>query len=60
MSRLLQNKINNDTEIIRLRMDVEDLVNSIDSISEDIFNEEAAKLKLAIDKRINYLTSLEE
>lgn len=60
MSRLLQNKINNDPEIIRLRMDVEDLINSIDSIDDEIFDKEASRLKKAIDKRIEFIMLKEE
>lgn len=55
MSRELQNVINNDHEIIRLRMDVEDLINAAESYSDKIFQEEACRLESAINKRIEII-----
>lgn len=55
MSREIQDKINSDREIIDLRMQAEDLINSMERITDDEFTRESKRITDAIDRRIGEL-----
>ncbi len=47
--------INSDREIIDLRMQAEDLINNIESFSDEDFRNEAQRIEKEIDDRISIL-----
>lgn len=52
-------KINSDRVVIDLRMQSEDLINNIESFSEEQFKQEAKRIENEIDKRIQELLAVE-
>lgn len=48
-------KINSDREVISLRMEAEDLINDREYMDEAIFNSESARIKNAIEQRLQFL-----
>lgn len=55
MSRKLINIINSDPEINKFRMKAEELINSMEELSDEEFQAEASKIKNEIDRRIDEL-----
>lgn len=55
MTRKDLQTINNDREIIDLRMQAEDLINNVESFSDEDFRNEAQRIERAIDDRIAFL-----
>lgn len=53
MGREILKKIDNDKEIIQLRMESEDLINNYDFMAKDDFQKEAKRIEAAIDNRIS-------
>lgn len=55
MTRKDLQTINNDREIIDLRMQAEDLINNVESLSDEDFRNEAQRIEKEIDDRIAVL-----
>lgn len=55
MTRKINTIINSDREIIDLRIDAEDLINNMESLTEDEYNKMAQDIKTKIDARISFL-----
>lgn len=55
MTREDWDKINADREIISLRMEAEDLINDREYMDETMFDSESARIKNAIEQRLQYL-----
>lgn len=55
MDRKTMQIINSDKEIVELRMQSEDLINSIDNLSPEDFEKEAKRIKEMIDRRTSIL-----
>lgn len=55
MTRKDLEMINSDREIIDLRMQSEDLINNIESFSDEDFKNEAQRIEKEIDDRISVL-----
>lgn len=51
MDRATAQKINNDPQIVRLRLQVEDLVNGMEHMSEEEYNIQSKHLDEALTKR---------
>lgn len=51
MDRATADKINNDSQIVKLRLQIEDLINGIDSLSEEEFTAETQKIEAEISRR---------
>ncbi len=51
MNRATADKINNDPQIVKLRLQVEDLINGIDSLSEEEFTAATQRIESEISKR---------
>ncbi|QIK60651.1 hypothetical protein G7050_12745 [Dysgonomonas sp. HDW5A] len=55
MTRKDLQTINSDREIIDLRMQAEDLINNVESLSDEDFRNEAQRIEKEIDDRIAVL-----
>lgn len=55
MTRKDLQTINSDREIIDLRMQAEDLINNVESLSDEDFRNEAQRIEKEIDDRIGVL-----
>nr|WP_297169555.1 hypothetical protein [uncultured Dysgonomonas sp.] len=55
MTRKDLQTINNDREIIDLRMQAEELINNVESLSDEDFRNEAKRIEKEIDDRIAVL-----
>ncbi|MBD8347019.1 hypothetical protein [Dysgonomonas sp. HGC4] len=55
MTRKDLENINKDKEIIQLRMQSEDLINNVESLSDEDFRNEALRIEKEIDDRISIL-----
>lgn len=55
MTRKDLQTINSDREIIDLRMQTEDLINNVESLSDEDFRNEAQRIEKEIDDRIAVL-----
>ncbi|MBF0574766.1 hypothetical protein [Dysgonomonas sp. GY617] len=55
MTRKDLENINKDKEIIELRMQSEDLINNVESLSDEDFRNEALRIEKEIDDRISIL-----
>lgn len=55
MTRKDLQTINSDREIIDLRMQAEDLINNVESLSDEDFRNEAKRIEKEIDDRIGVL-----
>lgn len=55
MTRKDLQTINSDREIIDLRMQAEDLINNVESLSDEDFRNEAQRIEKEIDHRIAFL-----
>lgn len=55
MTRKDLQTINNDREIIDLRMQAEELINNVESFSDEDFRNEAQRIEKEIDDRIAVL-----
>lgn len=55
MTRKDLQTINSDREIIDLRMQAEDLINNVESLSDEDFRNEAQRIEKKIDDRIAVL-----
>lgn len=55
MTRKDLEAINNDREVINLRMQAEDLINNIEAINDDVYMAEAMRIQKGIKERITYL-----
>ncbi|PXV69009.1 hypothetical protein CLV62_101276 [Dysgonomonas alginatilytica] len=55
MTRKDLENINKDKEIIELRMQSEDLINNVESLSDEDFRNEALRIEKEIDDRISVL-----
>ncbi len=55
MTRKDLQTINSDREIIDLRMQAEDLINNVESLSDEDFRNEAKRIEKEIDDRIAVL-----
>ena len=55
MTRKDLQTINNDREIIDLRMQAEELINTVESFSDEDFRNEAQRIEKEIDDRIAVL-----
>lgn len=55
MTRKDLENINKDKEIIELRMQSEDLINNVESLSNEDFRNEALRIEKEIDDRISIL-----
>ena len=55
MTRKDLQTINSDREVIDLRMQAEDLINNVESLSDEEFRLEALRIEKEIDDRIKFL-----
>lgn len=55
MTRKDLEAINNDREVIDLRMQAEDLINNVESLTDEDFRNEAQRIEKQIDDRIAFL-----
>lgn len=55
MDRATSEAINNDRQITDLRMDMEELINNRDSMSEDLYAAQSKRIQDAISQRFDEL-----
>lgn len=55
MDRATADKINNDRQIVDLRMQVEDLINNSDSMDKEVYKAESKRIEEALAKRFEEL-----
>lgn len=55
MDRATAEAINNDRQITDLRMDMEELINNRDSLSEEVFTARSKRIQHAINQRFEEL-----